>query len=229
MAAGLSQIYGIDIPEVKSNPFKVATVSEYSDALFSGVKVWSDRYIVSPLVKLTGNNGGGFVSLFVMCVCICVFVRSELTVIALAVPLSLLALASSRLGIEKKKGHSGVRILFGVITVMVIGAFWVFVVMSGQPQFFGIDDITFENAEYQTDVVLMSFSGLKYLVVIAVGLATLLPNTEWPARVYSRLGKKFRALCDYGIMISLHHPNNREVFRIRFFDQSLQTAIRLFL
>ena len=139
----------------------------------------------------------------VTCVCICVFVRSELTIIALSIPLSWFAVASSRLGIEKKIGHSGVRILFGIINVMVVGAFWIFVVMSGQPQPFGINDITLENAEYQTDVVLMSFSGLKYLFVIAVGLATLIPNTEWTSRIYARSGKKLRALFDYGMMVSL--------------------------
>ena len=49
----------------------------------------------------------------------------------------------------------------------------------------------------------MSFSGLKYLFVVIVALACLMPNSMLASRIYSRLGKRLRAVADYGSMALL--------------------------
>ncbi len=204
MAIGLSKIYGIDIETINANPFKIATVNEYSNVLFGSVSEWSTKYIVSPISNVTGSKKSGLLGICVTCICVTFFVRSEITALLLSVPMIAFAAASSALGLEnRRKRNIGVRIAFGILTVMLIGVFWVFITMSGDPQLFNLKDITFENAEYQTNMVLMSFSGLKYLFVVIVALVSLLPNSKFIGNVNSKWNKKLGTAFDYGAVFAL--------------------------
>ena len=204
MAVGLSRIYGLDLHAVSANPLAVATVGEYSASLFGSVREWSRKYILTPVEMATGKSMSGLIGIAVTCVCVMVFLRTSLDMLLLALPLIAFAYASMRLGVDgtQKKSRHGVRALWGLLTVLVIGVMWIFITMSGRAPL-DISSITFENAEYQTDLVLMTFSGLKYLFVVILAIACLVPGSKIAGRIYSRLGRRACAVVDYGSMLML--------------------------
>ncbi len=207
MATGISRMFGVDVPEIKANPLKVATVNEYSKTLFGNIREWSDSYVVRPIERARGKNASAFLKISACCVCTVVFLRSEPVMLALCVPLIAFSLASAGLKLDKsyKTGRSGLRALFAMVTIAVIGAFWVFVTMGGgTPSVFDyIGEIGFDNAEYQTDMVLVSFSGVKFLCVALIALILLLPRTDWVLRIYEGSSDRVRSIVDHGELVLL--------------------------
>ena len=207
MSVGLCRIYGLDVPEMETNPLRVATLNEYSKALFSNVRVWSDRYVVGPICAVTGRSAGGLLKISAFCVCTIIFIRSELPALALAVPLIAFACASASFKLDKshKGGRTGLRMLFGILMVLVVGVFWVFITIGGSNTSLLelVEQISFDNAEYQMDLVLISFSGLKYLFVCCIALTVIIPSTGFAGRLYGRMRPKLKAVVDYGSMILL--------------------------
>ena len=201
MAVGISRMFGINVPEVDAHPFKTATVNEYSKALFGSVRTWTAKYIVRPLGEATGRQGSTLFKITVFCVCTVVFVRTELSALLVCIPLIAFSMASATLKLDKahKDGRAGLRTVFGMLTVLVIGVFWMFMTISGSnPSVLDyIADISFDNAEYQTDMVLISFSGRKYLFVSLIGAVTLIPRTKWVESIRARLSGRAAAAVDY--------------------------------
>ncbi len=207
MAVGLSRMYGISLCAVRANPFKVATVNEYSKTLFGSARAWTGKYILSPLAVHRGKQIPRWLSVGICVICTVIFIRADYVSLSLIVPLAAFALISSFLKLDKsyKVGRTGLRAVFGVVTVLVIGAFWVFITIGAlEPSLFEyLEDITSGNAEYQTDMVLISFSALKYLCVILIGLLLVIPDTDWIMRKYTRLSERRRALADYGALAAI--------------------------
>ena len=207
MGVGISRMFGIAVPQVSVNPLTVATVNEYSKGLFSNVRDWACVCIVEPLYANSQRPPSAAFKTAVYCLCTVVFVSAEPWILSLAIPLIAFALASGILRLDKKdrQGHAGLRVLFGMLTILVMGAFWIFVTMGGGSssvlEF--ISDMTVNNAEYQTDMVLIAFSGTKYLFVSVVGLVILLASTKAAARVRANLSARIAAIVDYGAMVSL--------------------------
>ena len=207
MSCGVAWMLGVDVPTIKANPLKVATVNEYSKTLFGNVRTWSNRYIVRPIGIARQKESSGALKIVACCITTVVFLRSEPIMLLLCIPLIAFAFASSCLKLDKsyKKGRTGIRTLFAMLTIMVIGAFWMFVTMSGgTPSVFDyIGEAGFDNAEYQTDMVLLSFSGIKYAFVALIGLLLLAPQTNWIERCYESASERARAVVDYSSMILL--------------------------
>ncbi|MBO7310951.1 MAG: hypothetical protein J6U86_06125 [Clostridia bacterium] len=204
MAAGISQLYGVNVEKTDANPFKIATVNEYCASIFGSVSIWTNKYIVSPISSFVGNKDMWFLRVCVTCICVLLFIKSELAVLALSIPLIVFSVASLKLGLDgKRKKRIGPRAVFGFLTVMLVGAVWVFITMLGSPQLRELNEITFENAEYQTDMVLMSFSGLKYLFVIIVAALSLLPSSRAVERAHSKMNSKMGTFFDYGAVVAL--------------------------
>ena len=205
MSVGLCRLFGIEVEEIDANPFRVATVNEYSKALFGNVREWSDRYVVSPLCESMGKRSDGFLRITACCICTVIFIRSDLTALALSITLIAFCCASSVLKLDKshKAGRTGLRMLFGLLTVLVMGTFWVFITIGGGENTFAalIEQISFENAEYQMDLVLISFSPFKYLFVTIIGLLLLLPRSRWAVTLYGKLPVRMKATVDYGSML----------------------------
>jgi hypothetical protein len=86
--------------------------------------------------------------------------------------------------------------LSGIAVILIFGFCWAFITLEEIPLDY-IDGITFDNAEYQTDMVLVSFSALKYLYVSIVGILLVLPRTEWVMRLYRKAAPRTRAILDY--------------------------------
>ncbi len=207
MAVGISRMYGIRMDAVRANPFKVATVNEYSKTLFGSARLWTRRYIISPIEEIKDGAFPAWLKAALYAVCTVLFIRTDLASMTLLIPLVAFSFASGLLRLDKsyKMGRTGLRAVFGVLTLLVIGVFWAFITIgaSGELLFEYLDDITSGNAEYQTDMVLISFSALKYLCVILVGLVTLVPCTDWIMKIYEGLNDKRRALADYGSLAVL--------------------------
>ena len=201
MSVGICLMLGINVPAATSNPLKVATANEYSKQLFPNIREWSDRYVVAPMIGEKDSSRYGFLRMAACCICTVIFVRTDLPTLALCIPLMAFSMASATLKIDRgrKHGTAGLRALFGVFTVLVIGAFWVFMTIGG-----GENDVTdlielisFDNAEYQMDMILISFSGIKYLFVGIVAFILLLPISERVGGIYKRLSNRAQNAVDY--------------------------------
>lgn len=206
MAVGISRMYGIEVSGITANPIKTATVNEYSKNLLGNIRTWSEKYVVRPIERTAGKNMSRIWRICITCVCTVFFVRSEPLTLLLAIPLIAFSAASAGVRLDKVngKGKAGLRALFGVLMLLVIGAFWVFVTMSGAPELLDyIENITFENSEYQTDMVLLSLSGSKYAFVAFIAFMSLLPQSELIRRRYVRLGKRMKAVIDYTATVML--------------------------
>lgn len=206
MGVGIARMLGVSVPRVEANPFAIATVNEYSKGLFGSVREWAKHYVVSPLCRILEKKElSGFSKTAIYCLCTFLVVRADPFMIVLTVPLVAFAMASATLKLDKayRPKHSGLRGVFGLLTVLVVGAFWVFVTMGvGNDSVLDyIGDITAGNAEYQTDMVLISFSGIKYLFVSLVGFCTVLPRMRFTVKLMERLSPKWRSAVDYGSMV----------------------------
>ncbi len=207
MSVGLCRIYGIDVREIKANPFSALTVEEYGEALFVNVKEWSRTYLVAPVCRLFGVRGGEYVGAVITCICVVLAVRTDMTALALALPIGLFACLSRLLHLEKRGGRrrTGLRVLFGMLMMLIIGVLWIFVTLEGgaQAMIDYIGDISLENAEYQTDLVLIAFSGAKYLLVSLIGLFLLVPRMGFAERAYDRSTERTKIFWSSVRMISL--------------------------
>ncbi len=206
MGVGIARMMGIGAPQVVANPFAIATINEYSKGLFGSVRTWAKSYVVQPLCRtLEKDRLSSVAKTAIYCLCTFLVIRSDPFMILLCIPLVAFAMASAKLKLDKsyRPRHAGLRGVFGLLTVLVVGAFWVFVTMGvGNASVLDyIGDITVENAEYQTDLVLISFSGIKYLFVSAVGFYTVLPHMKFTKALRSKMSPAWRSAVEYGSMI----------------------------
>ena len=220
MSVGLCKMLGMEIDEVSANPLGVATVGEYSLSLFGNIREWTGRYVITPICESMGRSSGDFLRISILCVCTVLFIRTDVTALALSIPLIVFCWASSKLKLEKahRGGRTGIRMLFGILTLLVIGTFWFFLTVGGAPTQL-IDKISLENAEYQLDMILISFSLGKYLFVSLVGIAVVLPRCRCTKRLYGRMSSKLKAFWDWGAMILLLMTF---VFAVAFFLPSFE-------
>lgn len=207
MGVGIARMLGVRVPVRRVNPFTLVTVNEYSQEVFGGVRKWSELCITRPIASAFGKSPSRTLGIFVYCVCTVIFISAKPRILSLAVPLIAFSCASASLGLEKSRrgGRTGLRALFGVLTVLVVGAFWVFITMSGGDSSVleYIDEITMNNAEYQTDMLLIAVSGKKYLFVALLGIATVIPWTGFAKKRYAALSDRACAVLDYGSMALL--------------------------
>ena len=206
MGVGVANMFGIRIQPVVANPFTVATVNEYSKTLFGSVRMWTESYVLCPIRAIRKKNESRTVKVITYCLCIFLLVRSEFAMLVFTIPLIAFSLLSAALRLDKRSGKSrtGLRWLFGMLNVLVLGAFWVFVTMGGENSVLQyIKDITVNNAEYQTDMVLVTFSGAKYLFVTLMAIGVVLPHMGWVRRGYAGAESRTRAVVDYGALFAL--------------------------
>ena len=145
-------------------------------------------------------------SMLAYCVFTIAIIRSDLLAILISLPLFVFALASSKLRIDKperrKSSKMGLRLLFGVLTMLAVSTLWVFATI-GNGMIFEDLAVDLGNAEYQTDMMLISFSRIKFLVVILLGVCTILPRTRRAEEITDGLSPVMRAIRDYGSMFMM--------------------------
>ncbi len=218
MAVGISQMYGVRLSPVMANPLTVATTGEYSRTLFGSVREWTERYVIIPLSRRGGKNISTPLKIALYALCTVAVIRTDIISLMIAGVLFVFSLVSSCLKLDKKykEGRTGIRVVFGAVTVVVLGAFWLFMTIGTLERTIWdyLADMYSGNAEYQTDMVLISFSALKYLCVFVIALVTLLPQAKWLAKRHEAWNDRQRAVADYiwlGILLALF------IFTIVFF------------
>jgi hypothetical protein len=203
MGVGIARMFGFKIAEVNVNPFTVATVNEYSAGLFGSLRVWVKKYVLMPFRKDGGKPLPNTVKMVAYCIFTVVIIRSDLSALLLCIPLSLFSLASAKLGLAKERGRknrTGLRLLFGFLTMLVMATLWVFFTIGNGGIFEDVGS-SLGNAEYQTDMMLISFSWIKYLLVILLGACTVVPRTDTAIKISAGLSPRLRAVRDYGSMV----------------------------
>ncbi|MBE6577572.1 MAG: hypothetical protein E7653_05495 [Ruminococcaceae bacterium] len=201
MGVGVARMFGFTIPEINTNPFTIATLNEYSQGLFGSFRDWVKRYVLIPLFG--SGHIPPLVSLLTYCIFIVSIIRSEPVILLICVPLFVFSLATTRMGLDKRgdtRGKAGLRMVFGVLTMLVVSVLWVFATM-GNGMIFEDLAVDVGNAEYQTDMMLISFSWIKLLVVIVLGACTIIPRTKTAERITDGLPPTLRAVRDYSSML----------------------------
>ncbi len=207
MSVGLCRIYGIDVPEIKSNPFEALTVSEYGESIFGNVREWTARYVTQPICHTFDIKSGKYLGIIISCIFIALAVRSDMSALAMALPIALFACISRLFRLEKtgRKRRTGLRVLFGIFMMLVIGILWIFATVEGgsDAMLDYIGGVTLENAEYQTDLVLIAFSGAKYLLVTLIGLLLITPRISFAERAYDHASERTKTVWSYVRMLTL--------------------------
>ncbi len=207
MAVGVCRMYGINVPIQYANPFTVATLNEYSKALLANMRKWTDRYIVRPIAQGSERRLMRVMSIVAPCACTLLILRTDAVAMLLVLPLSLFALISAATRLDKSHGggRPWLRIIMGIITVLTVGAFWALLTVERDSVLLldYISKISIVGGEYQTDMVLISFSMLKYATLILMGLLLLLPQTRRLRKIYDRMGERAAAVVDYASLALL--------------------------
>ena len=178
MGCGLCRMFGLDLRYAPTTPFRAATPEEYFHSLLYTLRDWLDDYVIRPILRISKGRMPHLTRALVYGCCLLLFVRSSLYVLALALPAVLLEYVTLRTGLgERLKGHSGVRILCTLPTMVCAAMTWLVVTMGDfRSIFLYLSQLTFADSEYLMDLMLITFSGAKYVFVIVVGLLLLLPG-----------------------------------------------------
>ena len=106
---------------------------------------------------------------------ILLLVRSTPRSLLLLLPLFVLNYLFRRFSLEDKlRQSSGLRFVFSLIAIPLFALIWMYLILDNPSEIFAyIGGITHDNTEYRTNLVLSTFSGLKYLFVLLVAALTV--------------------------------------------------------
>lgn len=177
MAVGLCRLYGLTLYEKSFGPFHAYTPDSYSFQLFGSLKPWIDDYLVKPLTA-SGRHSRNYELLLGSCLqatLILLLVRSTPRSLLLLLPLFVLNYLFRRFSLEDKlRQSSGLRFVFSLIAIPLFALIWMYLILDNPSEIFAyIGGITHDNTEYRTNLVLSTFSGLKYLFVLLVAALTV--------------------------------------------------------
>ena len=186
IGVGLSRMYGLSLETFTvADPFRASTFTVYFGNLFTGLSLWIDDYLISPLISRIGENKKRLPSL-VRAVCYgfvaILFIRSTPAMLSLSVPVAIFFYIGLRFRLDEKLStRTGLRALMTILTMTAVAVVWIFI-MLGDPKIVVnyIGDITSENPEYRMDQILSTFSWLKYIFVMLVASLVM-----WLSRVES--------------------------------------------
>lgn len=201
MGCGIARMFGVRIRHVATTPFGAATFDEYLRNLFLGLTEWLENYVKRPLLRLTNGRFPYAVHAVAYGVCVSLILRPSLYVLLLAVPMMGAEYLCARLQAERRlNGRGGLRFLFTLGTMLVISAVWIFIVLGDISSVWEyVLRMTYENSEYHTDLLLVTFSGKRYLAALLMAVVLLLPELGLD-RLMRRLSPKRRAGVQGGYM-----------------------------
>ncbi len=204
MGCGVARMYGIRLSHMQSNPFRAALPDEYSSNLFFGLGAWLEDYVERPLLRMSGGRFVHLIHGLAFGGCLLLIVRPTLYILLLAVPSVGIEYLCSRLQLRKKLvKRSGLRLLFTLITIPVVALGWVFITMGDVATFVEyLTKLTSSGAEYYTDLILIAFSGERYLVLIIMSVLLLLPTLGWH-RVWRRIPRTWQTTCEIVYMLAI--------------------------
>ncbi len=178
MGCGIARMLGIRLRHVPTSPFRAVLPDEYTRSLFPSLSEWLDDYVVRPLTRIWGGRFPHLIHGLAYGGCLLLIVRPSLYILLLAVPSVGIEYLCSRFRLkERLKGRMGPAALCTVLTVSVVSVGWLVVVMGDVESVWKyMSHMTYEYSEYYTDLVLVSFSGIKYLSLFAIAAILLLPG-----------------------------------------------------
>ncbi len=180
MAVGISRMYGIVLFENSANPFAVYTPEVYLTSLFGSLNDWLSDYVSESLGARLSQKRQALLYAFIQTLFILLLIRSTAGVLLAALPLILLNCLFYIFDLKQKiRKSSGLRFLFTCFTMCIVSFFWMFLLLETPSDIFSyIGGITHDNPEYRTNLILSTFSGVKYLFVILMGGLTLYWRSE---------------------------------------------------
>ncbi len=204
IGVGLARMYGLSFETFAvADPFRASTFTVYFGNLFTGLSMWTDDYLVTPLLSRGGENKKRLSS-FVRAVCYgfvaILFIRSTPAMLALSALVAVFFYIVFRFRLDDRLAmRSGLRALMTFITMTSVAVVWIFIMM-GDPKIVVdyLGEITGENAEYRMDQILSTFSWLKYLFVMLVaGIVMWLSRVESYTRAPELSGQKVYPAVQY--------------------------------
>ncbi|MBR2354640.1 MAG: hypothetical protein IKA76_09085 [Clostridia bacterium] len=178
MGRGIAVMYGIRIRQVPGNPFRASLPDEYSSNLFYGLGAWLEDYVEKPLLRMTGGRFAHLIHGVAFGGCLLLIVRPSLYILLLALPSVGIEYLYSRLQLKRRLAdRSGLKVLSTFVTILVVSLGWIIIAMGDISSMLNyIAKLTSSGAEYYTDLILIAFSGAKYLTVVIFGAVLLLPS-----------------------------------------------------
>ena len=176
MGVGIARMLGIRLRHAPTNPFRAALPDEYTESLFPTLSDFLDDYVVRPLTRMSGGRFAHLIHGVAYGGCLLLIVRPSLYILLLAVPSVGIEYLCSRFRLsERLRGRMGPRVLCTLLTMTVISVGWLFITMGDVGSVLEyMSHMTSEYSEYYTDLVLISFSGVKYLFLLGVSALLLL-------------------------------------------------------
>ena len=202
MGCGLANMFGVKLRYVHSTPFHAAVPDEYCRSMIYSLQDWMDDYLIRPMTRLSGGRFVHAIRAVVYGSCLLLFVRSESYVLLLALPLIAIEYAVSRFHLENRLlRQSGLRILSTLLTMGLVSVGWMLITFGDLASILDyLSRLSFANSEYHMDLMLVSFSGIKYVFVILVAILLILPGFGG-GRLPGTRSARGEALIDGGSMI----------------------------
>ena len=181
MGCGVARMYGIRISHISGNPFRASLPDEYSANLFFGLGAWLEDYVEYPMLRMTGGRFRHLIHGLVFGGCLLLIVRPTLYILILAFPSLIMEYICSRFDLKRRLAHrGGLRALCTLLTIPLVAIGWVFITMGDVETFLEyLTKLTSEGAEYYTDLILVAYSGMRYLMLALVSAFLLLPCLGW--------------------------------------------------
>ena len=174
IGVGLARMYGLPIETYTvADPFNASTVTTYFGNLFNGLLLWTDDYLVSPLLERVGE-GRPRRAAFVRAACcgtvFILFIRSSPAALLLIIPSVIFFYIAYRTRLDDRlAARSGLRALMTFLTMIAVASIWVFVTL-GEPleMVQTLEEVAPDNPEYRMDQILAAFSWIKYFFVMLI-------------------------------------------------------------
>lgn len=178
MGCGLSYMLGIRLRHIPTTPFHAALPDEYSGNLFPTLHEWLDDYVVRPMMRMWKGRFPHLIHGIAYGGCLLLIVRPSLYILLLAIPSVGIEYLCSRFRLgERLKGRIGPRVLCSLLTVSAVSIGWIFITMGDVASVLEyISHVSHENLEYFTDLLLVTLSGRKFLMLAGIGGLLLLPS-----------------------------------------------------
>ena len=204
IGVGLAKMYGLSLEAYTvANPFRASTFTVYFGNLFTGLSLWTDDYVVRPLISHVGEDKKRLPSL-IRALCYgfisILFVRSTPAMLVLSIPVTVFFYIALRYRLDEHLSQRmGLRTLMTFITMLAVSVVWVFI-MLGDPKLIVdyLDGMTGEDLEYRMDQILSTFSGMKYIFVMLIaGISMWVSRVEVYMRAPDLSKKKVYPVAQY--------------------------------
>ncbi len=217
MGAGISRMFGINLPRDTSLTLVAFTPAGYFGSIMIGLRDWLDDYIVAPLSPLCKNKRRvSLLGAVLPLLALALFIKTTIPALIIALVAAAVAFIfrqsrADNMLVEKKY----MRPLGWVVTTVLAALFWTAVAAPDMQSFFSFfRSLSFSMGDFKVYFINIALSGGVFAAVFAAALLVLAPLSYYGRAIMLRLPKKTMPMIDAALMLILL---GTFVFTILFF------------